>query len=105
MSTRFGRAMERLHRVGLARLADSVGDYVSSNGAVLAPGLALMVDKDVERLDMVSGAMDRAVTVTAERSQITPLDRKGGFVVNGQTWHIDGIASDDGHLITFYVVP
>src|SRR5690606_30426396 len=85
--------------------ADSVGDYVSSNGAVLASGLELMVDKDVERLDMVSGAIDRAVTVTAERSQITPLDRKGGFVVNGQTWHIDGIASDDGHLITFYVVP
>ncbi|WP_285275240.1 hypothetical protein [Halopseudomonas bauzanensis] len=105
MSTRFGRAMERLHRVGQARLADSVGDYVSSNGAVLVPGLELMVDKDVERLDMVSGAIDRAVTVTAQRSRLQPVDRKGGFVIDGQTWHIDGIANDDGHLITFYVVP
>lgn len=105
MSTRFGRAIDRLHRVGAAMLADSVGDYISRAGAVLAPQLALMVDKDVERMDMVSDAIDRAVTVTAQRSQIQPFDRKGGFVIDGQIWHIDGIASDDGHMITFYVVP
>lgn len=105
MSTRFGRAMERLHRVGMSRLADSVGDYISNTGAVLAADLELQVDRDVERVDMVREAYDRATTVTVQRSQLQPFDRKGGFVIAGQTWHIDGIASDDGHLITFYVVP
>lgn len=105
MSTRFGRALDRLHRVGQARLADSVGDYISRTGAMLAPQLSLQVDKDVERLDSVSGAIDRAVTVTAQRSLLHPVDRKGGFIIGDQTWHIDGIANDDGHLITFYVVP
>lgn len=105
MSTRFGRAMERLHRGGMDRLADSVGDYLDRNGAALATGLALIIDKDVERVDMVSGAVDRGITVAVQNGLIQPLDRKGAFVVDGKMLHIDGIAEDDGHLITLYVVP
>lgn len=105
MSARFASAMQRLHAVGMERLADSAGDYLDRNGTVLAAGLALIVDKDVERVDMVSGAVDRGVTVAVQHDLIQPLDRKGAFVVDGKTLHIDGIAADDGHLITFYVVP
>ncbi|WP_256663769.1 hypothetical protein [Pseudomonas sp. gcc21] len=105
MRPRFGRALERLHRVGSTQLADSAGTYVDRNGTVLAEQLALMVDRDVERIDMASGMVDRAVTITVLRSLVQPLDRKGGFIVDGATLHIDGIAADDGHMITFYVVP
>lgn len=104
MSTRFGQAMERLHRVGMARLADSVGNYVDRNGAVLAQGLELQVDRNVERFGE-GGAVDRMTTISTLRSLIQPLDRKGAFVIGSETWHIEGIADDDGHLITFYVVP
>ena len=104
MSTRFGRAMERLHRVGQARLADSVGNYVDRNGTVLAPGLKLQVDRNVERFSE-GGAVDRMTTISVLRSLIQPLDRKGAFVIGSETWHIEGIADDDGRLISFYVVP
>ena len=40
-----------------------------------------------------------------ERAFAAFNDRQGAFVMDGRTWHIDGIAEDDGHLITFYVVP
>lgn len=104
MSTRFGQATERLHRVGQTRLADSIGNYVDRNGAVLAQGLELQVDRNVERFGE-GGVVDRMTIISVLRSLIQPLDRKGAFVIGSETWHIEGIADDDGHLITFYVVP
>lgn len=96
----------------MASLNDGSGDYLNAAGAVLVGGLEVMLDKDVERMDVLNGMVDRAVTITVRRHLLQPLDRKGAFRLDpedwgadGKTWHIDGIAEDDGHLITFYVVP
>ena len=91
----------------MASLSDGSGEYLSAAGQVLVGGLELMLDRNVERfqIDSVSGAMERATTVTVRKALLQPFDRKGAFVLAGQTWHIDAIASDDGHLIAFYVVP
>ncbi|MCM2317883.1 MAG: hypothetical protein NDI93_00970 [Pseudomonas sp.] len=91
----------------MASLSDGLGEHLSAAGQVLVSGLALMLDRNVERfnIDSVSGAMERAVTITVRKALLQPLDRNGAFVLDGKTWHIDKIASDDGHLISFYVVP
>ncbi|WP_460431463.1 hypothetical protein [Azotobacter salinestris] len=91
----------------MASLNDGQGDYLSAAGTVLAAGLELILDRDVERfaIDSVSGAMERAATITARKALLQPLDRRGAFLLDGQLWHIDAIASDDGHLISFFVVP
>ena len=96
----------------MASLNDGTADYLNAAGAVLASGLEVMLDKDIERMDLISGMVDRAVTITVRRHLLQPLDRKGAFRLapedwgaDGKTWHIDGIAEDDGHLITFYVKP
>ena len=96
----------------MSSLNDGLADYLNASGAVLAGGLEVILDKDVERMDLASGMVDRAVTITVQRHLLQPLDRKGAFRLDpqawgadGKTWHIDGIAEDDGHLITFYVVP
>lgn len=89
----------------MSSLNDGQADYLSAVGAVLAGGVEVILDKDVERLDVVSGLLDRAVTITVRKTLLQPLDRKGAFRLAGKTWHIDGIAEDDGHLITFYVKP
>jgi hypothetical protein len=72
---------------------------------VLAGDVEVMLDKEVDRIDTASGMLDRAVTITVRKSLLQPFDRKGAFVLDGKTWHIDGIAEDDGHLIALYVVP
>lgn len=91
----------------MAALNDGQGDHLSVAGAVLVSGLELILDRNVERFEInsVSGAMERAVTITARKALLPQLDRRGAFLLDGQLWHIDGIASDDGHLITFFVVP
>lgn len=96
----------------MSALNDGRADYLNASGAVLAAGLEVIFDKDVERMDLISGMVDRAVTITVRRHLLQPLDRKGAFRLapedwgaDGKTWHIDGIAEDDGHLITFYVKP
>lgn len=89
----------------MASLNDGTADYLNAAGAVQAAGVEVILERDVERLDVVSGMLDRAVTLTVRKALLTPLDRKGAFVHAGKKWHIDGIAEDDGHLITLYVVP
>lgn len=89
----------------MSSLNDGLADYLNASGAVLAGGIEVIFDKEVDRLDTASGMLDRAVVITVRKSLLEPFDRKGAFLLDGKTWHIDGIAEDDGHLITFYVVP
>ena len=89
----------------MSSLNDGHADYLSATGMQLACGVEVIIDMDVDRIDVVSGMIDRAVTITVRRDQLQPLDRKGAFRLPAKTWHIDAIAADDGHLITFYVVP
>ena len=106
MDTRFGRLMGRLHSVGQARTADSLVDYLDRQGSALVEGLAVAVDDSVERLNEQANTIDRVRTISALKAALRPLDRKGAFRDQaGKVWHIDGIHADDGHLITFYVVP
>lgn len=44
-------------------------------------------------------------THEVQKRHLQPFDRQGAFVMDGKTWHIDGIERDDGHMITLYVVP
>ena len=108
----FGEALASMDAAIMASLNDGTADYLNAAGAFLADGLEVILDKDVERLEVVSGMLDRAVTITVRRHLLQPLDRKGAFRLDpqdwgadGKTWHIDGIAEDDGHLMTFYVKP
>lgn len=101
----FGNALASMDAAIMASLNDGAADYLSAAGAVLASGVEVILDRDVERLDTVSGMLDRAVTITLRKSLLQPFDRKGAFRLDGKSWHIDGIAADDGHLITFFVVP
>lgn len=103
----FGALVDDMDASIMATLNDGTGDHLSASGQVLVPGLELILDRNVERFDIdsVSGAMERAVTITVRKALLQPLDRKGAFLLDGQLWHIDRIASDDGHLITFFVVP
>lgn len=106
----FGNALASMDAAIMASLNDGFADYLNASGAVLAGGLEVILDKDVERMDLASGMVDRAVTITVQRHLLQPLDRKGAFRLDpqawgadGKTWHIDGIPADDGNLITFYV--
>ena len=96
---------DRMNKTILRTLSDGIAEYYSATGAVLASGVEVIVERDIERFDAGSGMLDRAVTITVRKSLLQPFDRKGAFVMDGKTWHIDGIAADDGHMITFYVVP
>ncbi|MGE6790888.1 hypothetical protein ACQKFS_02545 [Pseudomonas guineae] len=98
----------------MSSLNDGGADYLNATGALMASGLEVIVDMDVERVDNLSGGVDRVMTIAVRKALVVPFDRKGAFRANAdnpvkalgtKVWHIDGIAEDDGHLITFYVVP
>lgn len=84
-------------------LSDGTATYLSRTGQVLAEGVPVIVEKDVERFGE-GGAVDRVRTHEVQKRYLQPFDRQGAFVMDGKTWHIDGIERDDGHMITLYVV-
>ncbi len=101
----FGKALAAMDTAIAASLNDGLADYLNAAGVVLAEGVAAILDRDVERLDTLSGMLDRTVTITVRKGLLQPFDRKGAFRLDGKTWHIDDIAVDDGHWLTLYVVP
>lgn len=109
MAASFAAMTAALDAAVMGSLNDGFGDYLSASGQVLASGLELILERDVERFDIdsVTGAMERSVTITVRKALLQPLDRNGAFLLDGKLWHIarKGIASDDDHLITFFVVP
>lgn len=89
----------------MGSLSDGEAQYCSRSGAVLAVAVPVIVELSAERVSDISGGVDRVRTHCAQKRLLQPLDLKGSFVMEGKTWHIDGIVEDDGYLITFYVVP
>jgi len=105
MATSFAALVDEMDASLLEQLGDGRGDHLSGQGELLVSGIAMELNRNIERPDFASGALDRAVTLTVQKARLQPFDRQGAFVLDGKTWHIDGIESDDGQLITFYVVP
>lgn len=104
----FDRARQRMHASILARLSDGPATYLARTGEVRAEDIEVILDREVERtdrVDSVTGLFERTTTLTMRKGLLQPLDLQGAFVLDGKTWRIDGVASDDGHLITLYVVP
>lgn len=100
----FGECVAALDDAVMDNLSDGTATYLSRSGQVLAEDVPVIVEKSVERFSE-AGAVDRVRTHDVQKRYLQPFDRQGAFVMDGKTWHIDGIAADDGHLITFYVVP
>ncbi len=101
----FGDLVDDLDDQVMASLSDGDAQYLSRMGAVLVAAVPVIVELNVERVSTINGAVDRVRTHCVQKRLLLPLDLKGAFVMDGKTWHIDGIADDDGDLITFYVVP
>ncbi|OLU15334.1 hypothetical protein BVH01_16065 [Pseudomonas sp. PA1(2017)] len=108
----FGEAMAAVDAAIESSLTDGSADFLASNGTLQRHGLAIMLDKEVERFDQVGGGVSRAVTISVRIAALGQYDRQGAFKLDscqwgadGKTWHLDGIVSDDGAWITFYVVP
>lgn len=98
----------------LDSLKDGRVDFLTASGSVAVEGLDAIVEQDVERINALSGAVDLVVTICVLKSALGSYDRKGAFrsnagepvkLIAGKTMHLDGIESDDGSLITFYVRP
>jgi hypothetical protein len=98
----------------MSSLNDGRVDLLDAGGAVKASRIEAMVESNAERVDEINGAVQRVVSITVRKKLLGSYDRKGAFRSNpdqpvaalgNKVWHIDGIADDDGDLITFYVVP
>ncbi len=102
--TGFGELVDDLDDQVMASLSDELADYLSREGEVLALKVPVIVEHDVAREDR-GDAFTLVRTVCVQKRLLTPYDRKGAFRMVDGDWQIDGVHSDDGSLITFYVVP
>lgn len=100
----FGGLVDDLDDQVMASLSDGLASYLSRDGLVLVEQLPVIVELDVEREDR-AGLITLVRTHCVQKRLLEPYDRKGAFRMADGVWQIDGIHSDDGSLITFYVVP
>lgn len=99
MTTGFGRALARLHRLGHARTADVQGDYT---GASTAPGIDLHFDSSYVVYD--ENGLAQRVTAISVLVVDVPESRQGDRIaLPGRTWEVQQILEDDGHVRRLYV--
>lgn len=101
----FSDLIDDMDDMVMGSLSDGLAQYRSRSGVVLAAAVPVIVEQNAERVSDIGGAVDRVRTHCVQKGLLHPLDLKGSFTMADKTWHIDGIVDDDGHLITFYVVP
>lgn len=99
----FGDCIAALDDAVMDSLSDGTATYLDRNGQVLADDVPVIVEQDVERFS--EHGTDRVRTHEVQKRYLQPFDRQGAFVMDGKTWHIDGIERDDGQMISLYVVP
>ena len=99
MHGRFAKAMERLHRVGSLRLADSVGKYLEP-GRPPVCGIPLQVDQN-PLVNGAEGLLRSNQTAVGWKASDLPCYtvRQGVFEVNGKRLLIEDIVENDGHWI------
>lgn len=98
MSTRFGRAMERLHRVGSERLHDSAGDYQAA-GCAPVKGIQLTIERDLRELGAEDAFLADAVLLEFNVSQLSAVERGGMFIVGCQRFIVERPVNNDGHRL------
>lgn len=103
MLPRFARCLERMHRVGSNRLADSFGSYQPLQGQPSAP-IPLQVAREVELAGPNGAVMGVPIAISFYRRDLAEVERGGVFLVGvdcaGERLIVDEVVLDDGHMIT-----
>lgn len=99
MEGRFARAQARLHRVGAARLADSIGSY-QEHGATLVDGLQLQVDQQWGEFGAGEAFAAGVKFVTWRKCYLDTASTGGLFLVGDDRFIVEKIIADDGHMVT-----
>lgn len=84
----------------LASLNDGAADYLDATETLVASGIAVMVDRDVQHAGPDGLFVTVPVSVTWRKAQLAAVERGGRFVVGADTFIVEDILADDGHLIT-----
>lgn len=99
MEGRFARAQHRLHRVGSARLADSIGSY-QENRVTVAEDLELQVDQQWGEFGAGDAFAAGVKFVTWHKCRLDSASTGGLFLVGPERFLVEKILADDGHMVT-----
>lgn len=95
----FGRALDRLHQVGLTRLADGCGSY-QEDGRAPVRNLELIVDRNLAQETAEGVIQTQMVGITYRVDQLPHATRGGVFHLGAQRYLVQDFVSDDGRLAT-----
>lgn len=99
MAGQFGRLAARLHSVGVARLADTVGRY-SEQGHAPVEGLELIIDRNLQRAGPDGLYPSDQVGISWAASAMPTASRGGLFEVGAQRFMVEELIVDDGYMLT-----
>lgn len=97
----FDQRIRAMDKKLLRHLNDGVASFYDKTGALLAENIKVMLDRDVQH---PAEFIERITTITIRIADLPNFDRQGHIEHKGIGWRIDGIASDDGYLLTLKVL-
>lgn len=89
-----------MHQCLITTLNDGTADYQDTAGNPVASGIAVMVDRNAQHADPNGMFVTVPISVTWSKSQLATVARGGQFVLGTDTFIVEDVITDDGHMIT-----
>lgn len=89
-----------MHQCLITTLNDGTADYQDAAGNPLASGIAVMVDRNLERAGADGMFISIPLAISWRKSDLTSVGRGGIFMVGTERYCIEHVVSDDGHFVT-----
>lgn len=96
----FRELTESMDAALLASLNDGAADYLDATETLVASGIAVMIDRDVQHAGPDGMFVTVPVSVTWRKALLAAVERGGYFVAGAERYIVEDILADDGHLIT-----
>lgn len=89
-------------RVGTADIFRDAGDPGDYQGAVTAPDIMVVLERDFEVYDDNQIAM-RVITISVLIADVAESRQGDTIATNGRTWTVQQVLTDDGHVRRLWV--
>lgn len=84
----------------MAALNDGAADYADAAGNPVASGVAVIIDRHIERPGPDGMFIAIPLAITWRKAQLPEVQRGGTFTIGAERYIVERPVSDDGHFIT-----
>ncbi|SFB48466.1 head-tail joining protein [Azotobacter beijerinckii] len=100
MAGLFAALIDEMDAAITASLGDGTADYLDTAGLPAASGVEVMIDREAQHAGADGMFVVVPISISWRKAQLATATRGGRFVVCTNSYIVEDIIADDGHMVT-----